>query len=56
MTMYTTKEAAERLNLKVNTVRVLIRKGVIHAIKYNDTDKGNWYVSEAEIARLMEGR
>ena len=50
--MYTTEEAAKALNLKVNTVRVFIRQGKIHAIKYTETEKGSWYISEEEIKRL----
>jgi excisionase family DNA binding protein len=46
--LYTTKEAAERLRLAVDTVRQYIHRGIIKA----DSHIGHWHlVSEAECVR-----
>ena len=50
--MYTVKETAKELNTGEHTVRNYIKKGLIKATKYINTNKGSWYIAESEVKRF----
>ena len=49
--LYTTKEVAEILKYKEETIRVKIRKGNIKAVKIG----GEYRIAEEELERLKRG-
>lgn len=50
--MYTVKETAKELNVTEYTVRQYIKRKIIEAVKYIDTDKGSWYIPESQVEKM----
>ena len=48
--MYSLRQAAEILGVKIRTLREWVMQKKVHAVKYPNSNR--WYVTESEIKRI----